>query len=107
MNLDFEAFFPRTVFVSFFPTACFLSVLCVSLTGYGHCHDSLPDARPAIRAMYRPAPTPDQTGLGPEEVKYYPLRLYWEWERYTPRVLSLLLPEAARNYEMAAVDCPS
>lgn len=57
--------------------------------------------------MYRPAPTPDQTGLGPEEVKYYPLRLYWEWERYTPRVLSLLLPEAARNYEMAAVDCPS
>ena len=93
--------------MSFFPTACFLSVLCVSLTGYGHCHDSLPDARPAIRAMYRPAPTPDQTGLGPEEVKYYPLRLYWEWERYTPRVLSLLLPEAARNYEMAAVDCPS
>lgn len=107
MSLDLEAFFHKIVFVRFFPTACFLSVLCVSLAEYGHCHDRLPDARPAIRAMYQPAPTPAQTRWDPEEVKYYPFRLYWEWNWCTFRILSLLLPDAARNYEMAAVDCPS
>lgn len=38
--------------------------------------------------MYQPAPTPDQTGLGPEEVKYYPFRLYWEWKECMTMPLS-------------------
>lgn len=107
MNLDFEAFFPRMFFVKFFPAACLLSLFYPSLDACGQGRDSLPDARPAIRAIYQPAPTPDQIELGPEKVKYYPLRLYWEWIRYTPRILSLLLPEATQDYEMAAIDCPS
>lgn len=76
MNIDFEPSFPRMVFMRILPTACFLSVLCTSLAGYSQGYGKLPDARPAIRAMYQPAPVPDQTGWGPEEVEYYPFRLY-------------------------------
>lgn len=71
----------------------------------GFNNDSLPDARPAIRAIYKPVPTANSHTPDFSNPVYYPFHLYWEWEQFSPS--RLLLPETASDYELLALSYSS